>query len=231
MSNPLGKVIPKTSGRRLAIGDIHGCIRSFEALLEQIKPTKEDQLFLLGDYVNKGPASRQVLDKIIVLQSEYQVFPLLGNHDLKVLEYLTGEKPFLKEDLLEDHTGDLVELSEAEKGKYIDFLSSLHYYFILDDYLLAHAGFNFSLSNPFLGKEDIINIKEFFYDSSRAQNKTVVHGHSPYPLDYIKKHIKERSKTLPLDNGCVYPDREGQGNLLCLDLNSAALFVQPNVES
>lgn len=230
MSNPLGKVIPKSSGRKLAIGDIHGCIKSFEALIDQIKLSKEDQLFLLGDYVNKGPSSKAVLDFILTLSDTYQVFPLLGNHDLKMLEFLNGTNVQLKEELIEENSEDLLSVSGTEKEKYIAFLSSLHYYFILDDFLLAHAGFNFSLANPFLGKEDIINIKEFFYDSSKAQNKTVVHGHAPYPLDFIKKHIQERSKTLPLDNGCVYPDREGQGNLLCLELNSAKLFIQPNIE-
>lgn len=230
MPNPLGKVIPRSSGRKLAVGDIHGCIKSFEALLKQIDLTTEDQLFLLGDYVNKGPESEKVLDLIIELKENYQVFPLLGNHDLKVLEYLNGSKPELWEDLIEENSQVFIELEEKEKSKYIDFLESLHYYFILDEYLLAHAGFNFSLANPFISKEDIINIKEFFYDSSKAQNKTVIHGHAPQELSLIERKIAERSKIIPLDNGCVYPDRSGQGNLLCLNLDSAKLFVQPYID-
>lgn len=230
MSNPLGKVIPEGSGRKLAVGDIHGCIKSFEALLQQVNLTNEDQLFLLGDYVNKGPQSIKVLDLIIKLQEDYQVFPLLGNHDLKALEYLNGTSPDLERDLLDDNAQDIVQLADDQKAKYIDFLNSLHYYFILDDFLLAHAGFNFKLANPFLGKEDMINIREFFYDSSKAQNRTVVHGHAPYELAHIQKQITDRSKIVPLDNGCVYTDRPDQGNLICLDLDSFKLFVQPNVE-
>lgn len=230
MANPLGKVISKGSGRRLAVGDIHGCIRSFEALLQQVQPSETDQLFLLGDYANKGPASRQVLDLIMQLQQDFEVYALLGNHDLKVLDFLKETNPSLKEELIEEQASDIIAIPTEERSSYIDFLEGLHYYFILDDFLLAHAGFNFALSNPFLGKNEMINIKDFFYDSVRAQNKTVVHGHAPYELNVIKNRILQRSKTLPLDNGCVYPERPGQGNLLCLNLDTSELLVQPNVE-
>ena len=60
-------------GRRFAISDIHGCSMTFEALLSQIHLKKEDQLFLLGDYVNRGPDSAGVIDKILELKATSQL--------------------------------------------------------------------------------------------------------------------------------------------------------------
>ncbi len=71
------------NGRQVVISDIHGCLDTFEALLNQIKLTENDQLFLLGDYINKGKNSKDVLDLVIKLQQNqykkgFQLFPLRG---------------------------------------------------------------------------------------------------------------------------------------------------------
>lgn len=71
------------TGRTLAIGDIHGCHEEFSALLERLQPTSEDRLILLGDLVNRGPDSRRVLD----IAREIKAVCLLGNHELRLLEY------------------------------------------------------------------------------------------------------------------------------------------------
>ncbi|MFT5168289.1 MAG: serine/threonine protein phosphatase 1, partial [Saprospiraceae bacterium] len=63
--------------KQYAISDIHGCAKTFKALLEQISFSKEDVLYLLGDYVDRGPDSKGVIDHIWQLQSEgYTVFCL-----------------------------------------------------------------------------------------------------------------------------------------------------------
>ena len=62
-------------GRRFVIPDIHGCYKSFKSLLDKIRLTKTDHLFLLGDYINRGPCSQLVLDLILdLLDSGYQIF-------------------------------------------------------------------------------------------------------------------------------------------------------------
>ena len=65
--------------RIIAIGDIHGCARALEGLLEMIEPTPRDLIVTLGDYVDRGPQSRQVIERLIQLQEECQLIPLLGN--------------------------------------------------------------------------------------------------------------------------------------------------------
>jgi serine/threonine protein phosphatase 1 len=71
--------------RILAIGDIHGCARSLDALLSAVRPTPEDLIVTLGDYVDRGPDSRGVLDRLIALRTKGQLMSLRGNHDLMML--------------------------------------------------------------------------------------------------------------------------------------------------
>lgn len=73
-------------GKRLAVSDIHGCALTFEMLLNTINLQKEDNLFILGDIINRGKRSKKLVKKIILLQKEgYLIFPLRGNHEQYVI--------------------------------------------------------------------------------------------------------------------------------------------------
>ncbi len=73
------------SKRVIAIGDIHGCARAFEALLRRIDPQPDDTIVTLGDYVDRGPDSRGVLDQLLKLEQRCHLTPLLGNHEEMLL--------------------------------------------------------------------------------------------------------------------------------------------------
>jgi serine/threonine protein phosphatase 1 len=77
--------------RILAIGDIHGCLTAFNTLLDAVSPQPDDQIIALGDYVDRGPDSRGVLDRLIDLYSRGRLVPLLGNHDIMMLEARLGD--------------------------------------------------------------------------------------------------------------------------------------------
>ncbi|MCB1227445.1 MAG: serine/threonine protein phosphatase [Verrucomicrobiales bacterium] len=79
--------------RLLAIGDIHGCREELELLLETVDPGKTDRLVTLGDYVDRGPDSKGVVDRLLALDDETQWIPLLGNHDQMFLEFLEDRSP------------------------------------------------------------------------------------------------------------------------------------------
>lgn len=107
------------NGRIIAIGDIHGCHREFEDLLERLELTRDDRLVLLGDLVNRGPDSNKVID----LAREHQALSLLGNHELRLLKYRrTGERKHLK-------SGDLdtIERLRPEDWKYLAAMPLTHY--------------------------------------------------------------------------------------------------------
>jgi serine/threonine protein phosphatase 1 len=74
--------------RTIAIGDIHGCSAALVAILDAIGPRPEDAIVTLGDYVNRGPDSRGVLDRLIRLERECTLVPILGNHDEMLLGLL-----------------------------------------------------------------------------------------------------------------------------------------------
>jgi calcineurin-like phosphoesterase family protein len=78
--------------RTIAIGDIHGCSKALRAIADAIQPTAEDTLVLLGDYVDRGPDSRGVIEFVLELEQRCGVVPLLGNHELMLLDALENPR-------------------------------------------------------------------------------------------------------------------------------------------
>src|SRR5207248_827492 len=78
--------------RILAIGDIHGCLTALDALLERVAPRPEDLLVALGDYVDRGPNSCGVLDRMIALHATGRLIALRGNHDVMMLGARAGDE-------------------------------------------------------------------------------------------------------------------------------------------
>lgn len=76
--------------RTLAIGDIHGCSTALRTLLEAMQPGPEDRLITLGDYVDRGPDSRGVLDTLLDLERRTGLVALTGNHEILLFEALAG---------------------------------------------------------------------------------------------------------------------------------------------
>src|SRR5437660_645142 len=76
--------------RILAIGDVHGCARALTTLLSAVAPAPEDQLVTLGDYVDRGPNSRGVLDAILALHATGRLVALRGNHEQMMLNARLG---------------------------------------------------------------------------------------------------------------------------------------------
>jgi len=76
-------------GRLITIGDIHGCHKEFEDLLDKLDLAKDDRLILLGDLINRGPDS----GKVVELAREHATASLLGNHELRHLNYRRTDDP------------------------------------------------------------------------------------------------------------------------------------------
>jgi serine/threonine protein phosphatase 1 len=77
--------------RVIAIGDVHGCAEALRTLLEIIRPRRDDTLIPLGDCIDRGPESRQVIDELLALRDKCRLVPLLGNHEEMMLNYLDGK--------------------------------------------------------------------------------------------------------------------------------------------
>jgi len=77
--------------RIIAMGDVHGCSKALATLIEAIQPTQQDTLVFLGDYIDRGPDSRGVVEQVIALGERCTVVPLLGNHEEMLLAALEGQ--------------------------------------------------------------------------------------------------------------------------------------------
>jgi serine/threonine protein phosphatase 1 len=134
--------------RTIAIGDVHGCALALQALLAMIRPRPDDVIVTLGDYVNRGPDSRGALDRLIELERQCTLVPILGNHDQTLLAALAGE-PRALSDLL-DMGGratlasygagriteaDLVRIPPAHRA----FLERCQDYHETDTHIFVHA--------------------------------------------------------------------------------------------
>lgn len=226
---PIGIQIekPATTGRRLAIADIHGCFFTFQALVKKIQLSSADQLFILGDMINRGKRSGYLIDFILQLQeSGYSIFPLRGNHENFLHNLITAHASSTDPDAVRPHLD-----GKKIKKHHEQFFANLpHYYLSSDDYIMVHAGLDMS-GNPLDNHESMLTIRQFEYNAEKLNNRKVVHGHTPTDLATIKSSIKQRSPVINLDNGCVFKEkRPERGQLLCLDLDSFELVKQRNVE-
>ncbi len=119
-------------GRVIAVGDIHGCAWEFERLLEQLALTRHDRLILLGDLINRGPES----GRVIALARAHAHRALLGNHELRLLNYRrTGDPTHLKKS---DY--DTLRQLSAEDWAYLEAMPST-YYAQEAGTVLVHGGF------------------------------------------------------------------------------------------
>ena len=230
--------------RRIVIGDIHGCYRTLKMLIEsQIMPEKADQIYFVGDYIDRGPRSREVLDYIIDLKWKgFSIFPVKGNHeDLFVKafadqEYLlawfqNGAEETLKSfDVPENKLNDYEGLRLIPE-RYIQFLSGLPLYYDLEDFIIVHAGLNLT-SNDFFGDSNaMLWSREIKGLNLLNEHTCIIHGHTPMPIVTIKPNLtRKETRNLNIDAGCVYKDLPGYGILAALELDSRKLYVQENID-
>jgi len=235
------KIRKQPIGRRIAIGDIHGCYHTFESLVEDtICLKQEDQLFLLGDYIARGPRNREVLDYIIELQKEgFQIYPLMGNHEYFVLRDVKFCERSKNSDRIRDYieSKDLLNLDNCVENKYLNFIQNLPYYYELDNFILVHAGLDFEEENPLTDKMSMIYARNYVVDREKINGKIIIHGHTPINLSEIQDQIRNHKKIgrINLDNGCVYKQYEVKkgkdlGRLCALNLDNMELIITENID-
>ncbi|TWT05417.1 serine/threonine protein phosphatase [Planococcus sp. CPCC 101016] len=213
--------------RTLIISDIHGELELFDKLLQKTKfDATEDQLILLGDYVDRGPDAKGVLERVIELKKQGAIV-LRGNHDQMMLDAAkdepdakvswarNGALPTLQsyDSLIKDMTLPTADVF----WKHIDFIKEMDYYHETDEYVFVHAGVQpgkpVQQTDPFI----LIWIREEFY-KVYSGNKTVVFGHTPAFLlrgtNNYDVYFGD-NRIIGIDGGAAYG-----GQLNCLELPS-----------
>jgi serine/threonine protein phosphatase 1 len=225
--------------RHFAATDIHGCLRTFRQLVEEelrLRPT--DTLYLLGDYVNKGPDSAGVLDYLMQLQAAgYQVQCLRGNHEQELLDTIHGTpnantmwKSEAERDLVLTSFG--VADDTAIPTRYATWMAALPLEIELPDFVLVHAGFDFALPPADMRHDahSMLYTKSFVFDPSRLGGKRLLHGHVPTPVAEVKKAVADRAGAIGLDTGGVYRHNPELRHLAALNLDSWELHLVENRE-
>lgn len=228
--------------RQFAISDIHGCVKTFRKLvLEVIELSKTDNLYLLGDYLNKGPDSKGVFDFIFELQKAgYKLKCLRGNHEQYLvdgLKYSWEEIAFLNRGGRETLESFGVDKIHQIPEKYLNFIKSLPFFFETESYLLIHAGLNFDLEDPFKDDFSMLNIRDMKVDLIKTGNKKIIHGHVPNSyLDIENACLPGRQALtfhdnhISIDGGCVYSHIHALNHLIALEIKSGKMYLHKNID-
>ncbi|PZX19996.1 serine/threonine protein phosphatase 1 [Breznakibacter xylanolyticus] len=215
--------------RLFAIGDIHGCFDSFKELVENhIMLSKEDKIVLLGDYIDRGGRSKDVVDYIILLRKNgFDITPLIGNHEVLLLDAYNIESNYsiwIQNGGLDTLKSFGIESVKDVPSCYIDFFSTLPFYYLFENHLFVHAGFNDSILNPFKDSYSMVWKSKSVYCHPLLEGKTIIHGHRPISVDFCNKQFEDNISVINIDTGCVYKGKEGYGRLTAIELYSRKLF-------
>jgi serine/threonine protein phosphatase 1 len=220
-------------GRLFAISDIHGCFKPFyELVVRTIQLTKSDQLILLGDYIDRGDQSKEVIDYILDLIKEgYNITPLTGNHEVMLVDSYFDQEVLplwlMNSGMTTLESFGIQDIRDIN-NRYLKFFTSLEYYKIIDNMVFVHAGFDDFATDPFAEKQSMIWECRYSYQNPVLSGKTIIHGHRAKTISYIERLIREKSKVISIDTGCVYEKEMGYGLLSALEVNSMTLFSVPN---
>ena len=211
--------------RRIVIGDVHGHYDTLMTLLDAIAPSEEDRVYFLGDLIDRGPNSAQVVE--FVKQSSYTC--LLGNHEQMVLEILG--QPNIKGSALQAwlYSGGYSTVnSYGEDGisqDHIDWMRTLPTHLDLGDIWLVHAGVHPRLPIEKQTTEHFCWIREEFHGMEEPYfpNKTIVTGHTiTFTLPGVAPgKVAQGRGWLDIDTGAYHPK---SGWLTGLDLTNSLVY-------
>ena len=199
-----------SKGRLIAIGDIHGCIKKLKNLLGHLSIQSDDTVIFLGDYIGRGPSSKDVISVLIDLKKKNEnIICLLGNHENLLLEYVKAPDdiliPYLRQQHIEAFLksygeSDLSNLHELSfmPEEHIEFLKGLKLYHEEDDYLFVHAGIMPDLPLEKHTAMEFCEVRDVFLESDFDIGKTVVFGHTAFEMPLVTKN------KIGIDTGAVY---------------------------
>ncbi len=169
--------------RRFVIGDIHGCGKALGSLIEAIEPTRNDELIFLGDYVDRGPDSKDVIDQIIALQEVTNVVALRGNHEIMLMGVaLRGldPDPWLRSGGQATVTSYGGKLSKIPASHFA-FFQDLRSFYETNDSIFVHANYHHNRDMPDQEEAHTYWTHLTIPPPRHKSGKRVFVGHTPQP--------------------------------------------------
>jgi serine/threonine protein phosphatase 1 len=205
--------------RVIGVGDIHGCVHTLIALLEQVNPTERDLFIFTGDYVDRGLHTFDVIQFLIGFKEKFpQTIFIKGNHEDLFMKHLdgdfshrqcffynggwqtvnsylevTGIKPYEWKDMPVDHTKFLNDL---EPAAFVDTGA--------EKFIFVHGGLRPGIPFDDQSEHDLTWIRDEFLWSRYDFGATVVHGHTPMEDAEMEDYHRKFHNKINLDSGCVY---------------------------
>ena len=205
-----------------AIGDIHGCYDQLVALLKKIPINfKQDTLVFMGDYIDRGPQSVEVVDYLIELKKRVPgIIFLKGNHEDMLEKYLDGTDRFTY--LLNggQQTLDSYLSRSTNTGAHpippdhMEFFKSLQLVYETENYIFVHAGLRPKVALDSQETEDMLWIRDKFLNSRFDFGKPVIFGHTPLGKPLVT------SNKIGIDTGAVYGNE-----LTCIQLPDMIFYT------
>lgn len=222
-------------GRQLLIGDVHGCSETLRLLLQKLDLRTWDQIIFLGDYINKGPDSKGVLDLILELKNNnYTVFCLRGNNESYLLNTLKKNDNRVLRLMSRYGIENLFRFEGSNfklRKKYRRFFKNTLHYIEADGFYAVHAGFDFKSETPFHNTYAMMWIRNFSTNKKWQGRRPVIHGHAITPVKAIRKAVIKQRLDIPLDNGCVLGQKnKDYGRLIGFDFTHNLLIEQRYAE-
>ena len=199
--------------RRFVIGDVHGCSKALRAIIEKIAPRSEDQLIFLGDFIDRGPDSRGVIDLMLSIAQQSRVIGLRGNHEVMLLGVVYGgcdPQLWLQGGgaaTLASYGGAIGKIPAS----HLDFFRSLRPHHETERELFIHAGYDPAV--PAEETDDATRYWNHLTDipAAHCSGKRVFVGHTPQ----ANGQVLDRGHLVCLDTYCF-----GGGWLTAFDLDT-----------
>lgn len=216
--------------RIFACGDIHGCSSELEVLLSHLESEQglgaDDLLVFIGDYIDRGPGSRDVIERLLQVRAKWPrtVF-LKGNHEDMLLAFLglggeggdvylaNGGNAFFASYGIQP-LGALSGIIQQLPSAHLEFIKTLELGVSVGDYLFVHAGINPANVLENQAPADLLWIRGEFIRAKHSLGKTVVFGHTTFNEVYLDLPYK-----IGIDTGAIYGNK-----LSVVELSHGDLF-------
>jgi len=203
-----------------AFGDIHGQRGMLDMLIKKVPLEKDDEIIFIGDYIDRGPDARGVVDAVLKLKLAYpNTTCLRGNHEDMFLDYIKEEKKYPQGVFIMNGGAETLNSYEivSRKGPmrlpplHMSFFEGLGYCHEARGFIFVHAGLRPGFPVEDQTERDMLWIRDEFFESDTDFGKPVVFGHTPMPgvMDKLPS-------LLGIDTGAAYG-----GWLTCVQLEDA----------
>lgn len=209
-------------GRIIGISDIHGEYEKLCRVLEKIAPKKDDTIVFMGDYIDRGKKSREVVDKIIDMKNVCNCVYLTGSHEYAMLHAKSDE---YYNYLFWNYGGDATAESYGGFDNIMkvhgNFFNSLKFYHIIGKYLFIHAGVRIGVPLEEQSEEDMVYIRSAFYTKRHHLPYKIIFGHTEFDSPQVQED------KICIDTGCG-KYKNAPLTAIVIDKNGNESFVASN---